>query len=276
LKNLVFSVLGGDDRHLMLFDMLCADGYEVIGYNLPRKQNTISDLNKIIAVSDIIILPLPVTKDGRTLHGSPKTDLCTLFSLCENKAVFAGKVSRDIVKLSKDKNITLIDYFASESMNIMNSIPTAEGALEIAMNNTDFTIFESRCLVAGYGRIGKILASYLSCLGADVFVAARKESDFSYIRTHRYTPVSFKNLSECVQDMDIIFNTVPAIVFDKAVLSNIKPKTLLIDLASTPGGVDYNTAKQLDINVISALSLPGKAAPRTAAKIIKDTIISMI
>ena len=44
----------------------------------------------------------------------------------------------------------------------------------------------------------------------------------------------------------------------------------------TPTGVDFAAAQQSGLNVIWALSLPGKVAPRTAGNIIKDTILNMI
>ena len=52
--------------------------------------------------------------------------------------------------------------------------------------------------------------------------------------------------------------------------------TLLIDLASRPGGVDFNAAAELQIKTIWALSLPGRVAPKSAGQIIKTTILNMI
>jgi len=43
-----------------------------------------------------------------------------------------------------------------------------------------------------------------------------------------------------------------------------------------PTGVDFEVAQSLGINVIWALSLPGKVAPVTSGKIIKDTIINIL
>ena len=64
----------------------------------------------------------------------------------------------------------------------------------------------------------------------------------------------------------------PEIVLDFNCLSKISSDCLIIDLASSPGGVDIETAARLDRNVISALSLPGKVAPDTAGDIVKTTI----
>ena len=42
------------------------------------------------------------------------------------------------------------------------------------------------------------------------------------------------------------------------------------------GGVDFEAAKEAGVKVIWALSLPGKTAPITAGKIIKDTILNIL
>ena len=49
-----------------------------------------------------------------------------------------------------------------------------------------------------------------------------------------------------------------------------------MDLASKPGGVDMEAASRLGVRVIWALSLPGKVAPVTAGKIIRDTIYHIL
>ena len=65
-------------------------------------------------------------------------------------------------------------------------------------------------------------------------------------------------------------------VLNFRVLSKTKPDVLIIDLASKPGGVDFDSAKQLDVKVIWALALPGKCAPVTAGKIIKNTVENIL
>ena len=75
---------------------------------------------------------------------------------------------------------------------------------------------------------------------------------------------------------DIIFNTVPAPVISRQVLDELAPETLIIDLASEPGGTDFDYASKLGITVVHALGIPGKFAPRTAGEILKSTILSML
>ena len=75
--------------------------------------------------------------------------------------VFGGKISDYFKQAAKDCGFNIYDYFTREELSIANAIPTAEGAIEIALSETPFTLHKSRCLVIGYGRIGKILADRL-------------------------------------------------------------------------------------------------------------------
>ena len=130
--------------------------------------------------------------------------------------------------------------------------------------------------MTGYGRIGKILSKMLCGLGAHVSVEARKYADLAMIEGHGCEAMSLKELGHHVHEFDIIFNTVPAVLFDAELLKKVRKNTLIIDLASRPGGVDFEAAAKMGIKVIWALSLPGKVAPITSGAIIKDTIINVI
>ncbi|MEG2939200.1 MAG: dipicolinate synthase subunit DpsA, partial [Oscillospiraceae bacterium] len=50
----------------------------------------------------------------------------------------------------------------------------------------------------------------------------------------------------------------------------------VLDLASAPGGTDFEYAKRNGFDTELALSLPGRVAPKTAGGIIKDTVLNMI
>lgn len=130
-------------------------------------------------------------------------------------------------------------------------------------------------MVLGFGRCGKVLAHMLKGLGADLSVEARSLSDLAYIKSYGYTPVALEELPSCINQYDFIFNTIPVMILDQDKLKNVKQSCLIIELASKPGGVDLKAAGKLGIQAIDAQSLPGKVAPKTAAKIIFDTILNV-
>jgi dipicolinate synthase subunit A len=159
---------------------------------------------------------------------------------------------------------------------VLNAIPTAEGAIQIAMEEIPITLHNSNILILGFGRIGKILAKMLQGLGANVFVEARKYADIAWIRSYSYKPVLLSDLKSRLEQMDVIFNTIPHVILDQDMLARLGKETLIIDLASKPGGVDFEKARDLGVKAIWALSLPGKVAPLTAAEFIRDTVYNIM
>ena len=170
---------------------------------------------------------------------------------------------------------TLQDYSKREEFQIDNAIPTAEGAIAIAMQNTNFTINGSNVLVAGFGRVGKTLSLSLRGLGANVSVSARSFKDLALIKSFSCRPLFTSDIINH-GPFDIIFNTIPSIIFDEPILNKVAKNSLVVDLASLPGGVDFDACERLNIKAIHALALPGKVAPKTAGNIVKSTIYNMI
>lgn len=146
----------------------------------------------------------------------------------------------------------------------------------MAMSNLPITLHDANILVLGYGRIGKALASRLKGIGANVYVVARDYGDLGWIQSLKYKSIFFKDMNKFLEKVDVIFNTIPALILSEEKLKHINKETLIIDLASKPGGVDFKAAEDLGIKTIHALGLPGKYAPISAARIIKETIYNII
>lgn len=278
-----FGVIGGDKRQKAMANSMALDGYNVFlaGFDDLEICNIIQNVSfeQAIGCSDYIVLPLPVTKDGRTINAPFTSDEMIInkdfINKLIDKKIFCGMADRLYDISDEFLGLDLNDYSKREEFAIMNAVPTAEGAIEIAMREYDGTINGSRCLVAGFGRIGKVLSKMLKGLGAKVTVSARKKEDMAWISLMGY---DFVNTSEIkrTNGYDIVFNTVPSMIFDAYTLAKAACNSVLIDLASAPGGVDYDAANRLGIKSIKALSLPGKVAYKSAGEIIKKTIYNMI
>ncbi|MBQ0084354.1 MAG: hypothetical protein KBS52_06285 [Clostridiales bacterium] len=246
-------ILGGDKRQELLCEILSRE-HTVSHYF------TEEDLNRDFSEFDTVILPLPSTKDGKNLFnplgnfGYPLENIDK--KITHQRVLAGGKVP---IKNSVD--------YKSEMLLMMNAVPTAEAALALAILNTDKTLQESRCLITGNGRIGKILADRLSAFTSEITVSARKESDFAYISAFGHKPINTADIKDCINDFDIIFNTIPVRIFDKDTLKRCRKDTVLIELASAPYGFDSEIAQSLGLKVIPAPALPGKTAPATAANI---------
>lgn len=287
-KPITFSFIGGDLRQMRAATMLASDGFyirifgiDTPSHDLPKNITFSASAEDCTRAADAIVLPLPYSSDGgihinTPLFNSPIETSSIFSSAGENTVIFAGKSDYTLEKLVRKTGAHIIDYAKREEFAIMNAIPTAEGAISIAINNTPHMLKDSNCLVIGYGRIGKILSAQLLSLGANVTATARKYSDLAWISANGCTPVKTSEIFKTAGEYDIIFNTVPEHILDFRVLSATKGDVLIIDLASKPGGVDFEVADALGRRVMWALSLPGKVAPDTAGKIIKDTLLNIL
>ena len=275
------GIIGGDKRGLYCAKAFLFDGMKVTlsGFSNIKSSSgyEISSVYDTAYNSDFLVLPLPCVK-GNCINApfsDEKINLTDeLINAMSGKKIFCG-IKEKLLSVAPQLKDFVYDYSEREEFAILNAVATAEGALQIALKEYEGTISHAKVLVCGFGRIGKILSDMLISLNADVTVSARKQSDLAYISTKRCTGVRTSSLGT-LQPFDIIFNTVPALVFDAKTLSHIAQKALVIDLASVPGGVDFESASRMGISAIHALSLPGKSAPKTAGEIIKNTISNML
>lgn len=280
------AVIGGDLRQVHLAGLLAADGYNVFATGFDRDVDVSKDVIRLrsseeaVHKSDCVILPLPFSVDTLTVNAPfarvPIPFEEVIGAAKQGMIITGGKFGKTAYKIAETAGVRLIDYYKREELAILNTIPTAEGAVQIAMEEMPVTVSGSKCLVTGFGRVSKMLCRDLTALGANVSACARKCSDLAWIKALGYKPVPMKSLSDAIGDCDVVFNTVPAVLFTESVLSRVRKDCLLVDLASKPGGVDFETAGRIGIKTVWALSLPGKVAPITSGAIIKDTILNII
>lgn len=242
-----YAVIGGDLRSVKLANQIREDGFEVNIYGFDNAGFEVGpdvkdSMNQAIQGVNIVVGPIPCTNDNDTINApfnSTKLYIHELFKNMNCNQIFiAGRIGTEIRALANSYNIRVIDLLEREEMAVLNVIPTAEGAIQIAMEEMPITLHNSKALILGFGRIGKMLAKMLHGIGADVHVEARKYSDIAWIRGYSYKPVFFGDLKDYLGKMDVIFNTIPNVVLDSELLSSVSPNALIIDLASKPGGVD--------------------------------------
>ena len=192
------------------------------------------------------------------------------------KILIAGSISPEVYEMANDEYIEIIDIMKREELAVLNTIATAEGAIEIAIANTNKILHGSNVLILGFGRIGKVLARKLAGLAVRVTCAARKDEDLAWIKAYGHMATNINSIGSNLGDFDIIMNTVPHMILTEERLKYVKQDALLIDLASNPGGIDKKAAKDRNLKLVWALALPGKVAPTTTAEFIKDTIYNIL
>lgn len=266
-KNI--CIVGGDERNYELANLLKKEHFVKV------YDENVLDIDKFLYEADCLICGIPFSRDNDTVNApyiSKKIAIERLFLNMRGKTIIAGSVSDNIKDMAKKYDIQLYDFLDDEDFAIYNAIPTAEGAIEIAMRETNYTINSSNCLILGYGRIGKVLADLLDGLHANITIAARKNEDFAWIKARGYNFTEYHRLHDILPSTDILFNTVPSLIIKREELEFMKKDSLIIDLASKPGGIDFKCAEDMNIKAQLALGLPGKVSPKSVAEYMANKV----
>lgn len=283
MEKIQITFVGGDMRQLSAAKTLNAKGYSVCIYGfeccaVPKGITQPPTLKEAVESSRFIILPLPYSREGKINAPMTKEDITLEYIAqnAKNAVIFGGKLDVKAYKCAEAHNIKMIDYYGREELSILNAVPTAEGAVEIAMRELPTTVFGMECAVIGYGKVGRVLAGTLNALGADVTVFARKADARAWAKVNGCKAEDTADISRNAGMFTCIFNTVPAVLLDETVIKSVRADALIVDLASSPGGVDAGAAEARGIRYISAMSLPGRVAPDSAGVIIAETIENIL
>ena len=288
------GVICGDLRSVYMAIELEKFGFSVSAYGLADDEvlgikNVYDSPQKVIEESNVIILPLPVSKDNIYISSkSPqmKTKLTDIIPyLKTGMIIFGGILPKYFTDMCKDKGCFVVDYYKSEELVYKNATASAEGAIMIAMSNTHTTVKDEKYAILGFGRIATQLAHMLKAMGADVKIFARSDmaiksasdSGYSVFKLEdNYSDEYFKKIAREIEKCSVVFNTVPCIILCEDILNKLNKKPIYIELASSPGGIDVECARILKIKNIYAPSLPGRYAPQSAGKYIFEEILKSL
>lgn len=277
-------VAGGDLRYVYTARALAAQ-YDVYAAGFSRQIVPFEEVcltessGDGFPMCDVLVLPMPVSDDGVLVNapfGRQNLSLKGLIPVLKPGGIVLGGKFGSAAALFQDAGIRTADYLEQEELSVLNAVPTAEGALQILLDEMPFTIYGSRILVLGFGRIGSRLAQVLHALGAQVTVASRDTAELARAEMADCRTLPLAEISEHAAQFQVICNTIPAKVITAEILGRMQADTLVLDLASRPGGVDLDAAQKCSRRVVWALSLPGKTAPVTAGEIIARTIFHML
>ncbi len=287
LTGIKMAFIGGDARITEVVRYMSDLDASTYLFGFDRLSLSFPDMHKVeltpaaLANFDVIVLPIAgMDEEGRVdaaFAAAPLRLSDEHFAAIEKKApVFSGIARPALQTMARKHGLNLIRLMELDEVAILNSIPTAEGAIAMAMERTDITLHGSTCVVMGLGRCGLTLGRMLSGIGANVRVFARKPADLARISEMGLQPYGLDHLEDALTDADIIFNTIPAPIMTADVLTHVPRSCVIVDIASAPGGTDFRYAEKRGINAILAPSLPGIVAPKTAGRIIAQTIVRMI
>jgi dipicolinate synthase subunit A len=287
LTGVQVVLVGGDARQLEVIRRLTEMDAAVTLVGFDRLDTSFSGVVKaewspdILKQADALLLPAVGTDDDGIItalftdQDLKLTDahLAVIPRTCQ---VITGMAKPYLRKLCEKYQLALVELFERDDVAIYNSIPTAEGALMMAIQNTDITIHGSNCIVLGLGRTGFTMARTLHALGAHVKVGVRRDDAFARAFEMGFEPFYMPELARLAGNIDLIFNTIPTMIVTAQVIAQLPLRACIIDLASKPGGTDFRFAEKRGIKALLAPGLPGIVAPKTAGRIIANSLTQII
>ena len=282
-----YAVIGGDMRQVYLAEELAHHSNRICHYALCAvpDQRRCSDTSfiaaagspaEICSASPCIICPVPFSRNGNFLNQSAFDETLSINLLLSHmmpgQFLFAGCIPEDFRLKASEKGVHVFDLMQNPSLSHFNSIATAEGAICEAIRQSPLNLHHSSCAVLGYGKCGTTLSYYLKGMFCNLYAASNQEEECAKAALIADRTGTLKDFEACVGDFDFIFNTIPSTVITSRLLAGMKSTVTIIDIASAPGGVDFTAAGRLGINARLYPGLPGKYAPLSSARTIKETI----
>lgn len=286
LKGIRLAVIGGDDREIYLIPELQKQGAYIVGVGFEKASpipgmTLASSLQEVVDQVDVLLFPMFGTDERGVVKAkysaSPIVLNKEVLQVIPSRVPLLIGWARPALKSAAEKmGIQLVEIGNLDELAILNSIPSAEGAIQMAMESTTITIHGSESFVLGLGRCGWTLARMLKGLGANVTGVARRPSDLARAVELGLQSVHFSDLEDEIGRAEIIFNTVPHLILDRVMLEKVARDAVIVDLASIPGGTDFEYAQMLGIKALLAPGLPGIVAPKTAGRVLAQLYPQLI
>jgi dipicolinate synthase subunit A len=279
------TVVGGDARQITAASALTSLFKKVKIYGhpqttVPEQMECCVDIIKALADAEVILLPIGgMNEEGLvwSYKGEPRIEFGKyLPSLHEGTLIVTGSFTNRWLQIAESLKLKVLQYADDDEIAILNSIPTAEGTLQFAMEELPITIHGSNVIIVGFGRVGISVARIFKALGAQVTVVARRKASLARAIEMTCSTVLLDSWAEIAGTADLIINTVPTLIIDSQIISRLSSQTVIIDLASAPGGTDFEEAKKQNIKAILAPGLPGLVAPKTAGDVLAAAIPKLI
>lgn len=248
-----------DRRQRYLGEFLINSGYQVVLAETAPSLDVEAASYEEVSDKVLVLLPIPV---------SPVLLSRLKENITPQHIILGGNLPKDFIEFCDNHQISYIDYFKYPAIAIENAVATAEGAICQAIQTSDLNLHQSQVLVIGFGKCGEILADKLSGLKCHVNVSTRDSVAKARAKSYGYQLLEDDSYSK----FNIIFNTAPAMVVTAPIIDQLQSDAVIIDIASSPGGTDFNYCIEKGIVAKHCPGIPGKYSPKTSAKILFEQI----
>lgn len=181
---------------------------------------------------------------------------------------FVGRLTSDWTQLLLNLNCPMKRYLENEEFIWLNAKLTAEGYIAAFYLHEKQTIAGKKFVIAGFGRVSKLLASQLKKMDAYPLIVVRSLDQLAEAKAMGYEA---DILSPAINCDDVFFiNTIPATWLTDEFVQKISKAKTFYDIASAPGCL--NSKEPLTVPYHLYTSLPGQFIENDAASLLSSCI----
>lgn len=283
-KEISISMIGGDSRQIYAAQKFASLGYKTKIFaceleNITDKKLHCKNIEEALQ-NNVLILPLPLTKNSKTLNTPLSDENIEIKSLInyinERHVVFLGMGSASHIRQLQSKTQRVYDYYSDESFILKNALLTAEGLISILTEKLPVTIHGLKVGITGYGRIASFTSAILKKLNADVSVFARNKNQLTKACLDGIKAYNLADIKKHISTLDCLINTIPHQIIDENIIKKSDDNCVFVETASLPYGINAADCLKHNRTLIKAFSLPGRNSPKTAGIIIAETVEEII
>jgi dipicolinate synthase subunit A len=274
LKGVTVAVVGGDLRMLEHMRQARAAGATVQHYgNIPGAEavagrTQASSLADAVKGARIISCPIPGVGVDASLYAKythekllMKPDV--LKGAAPGALMMTYQPTPQLIEWAKGTPVEVVPYGEDDELCILHAIPTAEGAIKVAIENTDETLLGMKVLCFGLGRVGASVAQAFAAMKSHVTLTARNPSQLARARAMGFDVIALDRILDHLDRFSLVVSSSSGRVVTREMIERVRPDALIMDLCSPPGSVDFDAAKALNRRVVWARAQAG-TAPRNA------------
>lgn len=276
LKGWTVAVLGGDLRMLEHMRLARLAGAKVQHYgSIPGAEGAsgapqAASLTDAIRGARIISCPIPGLGADDELYAKftdEKLRLTTdvLKGAARGAMILTCYSTPRLDQWAQAASVKIIPYADDDALSILHAVPTAEGAIRVAIENTEDTLLGMDVLCIGLGRVGISVAQAFEGMKSRVALAARSPAQLARAWAMNTRPIELRDLKSHIGNFGLIVSSTSGRVLDQELLAATRSDVVIIDLCSPPGSVDFEAAKTLGRKVIWARAQAGRAPRRAGA-----------
>jgi dipicolinate synthase subunit A len=272
-QRLTIAVLGGDEREQEICRLAAASGATVKAFGFPWPEEGIkgvihaTEANAALTSANIALLPIPgIATDGSIFSTEkiiPREAL--LSAMAPGAHLILGRADKGLAHAAAAVGVTIHEYESDQELMLLRAPAIVEAAIKVIIENTAITIHGANICVIGQGNIGTVLTRTLIALGGHVTVAARNSVQRAAAFTMGAAPLPLDDLPGNAGSFDVLVSTASAFVVTKALIDQLPPQALVVDLSAPPGSCDLEYARNTGRKAIWARAL-GRRAPVTVGR----------